>query len=223
MKYVIANWKMNMGFESLTRWVAEFSGFQNRITSAVEVILAPSFVHIPVIFELTQKTSLKLSSQDVSFEEKGAHTGETSAFQTKEFCKYAIIGHSERKEDKKTVIKKRNTCLKEGITPIICFVNPRDLKDLYSENCIFVWEDPKNISKNGVYNDKRISEIEKGVGEIRKKLPDRTILIYGGSVNENNIKEISKIERLDGVLVGNASLDPKTFADIISAYSQKSE
>lgn len=223
MKYVIANWKMNMNFEDLTRWVAIFSEFQSCITSDVEVILAPSFVHIPAIFELSQKTSLKLSSQDISFEEKGAHTGENGAFQLKEFCKYAIIGHSERKEKKEKVIKKRDVCLKEGITPIICFVNSRDLKELYSENCILVWEDPKNISKNGVYNDKNASEIEKKVGEIRKKLSDKTILIYGGSVNENNIKEISKIEKLDGVLVGNASLDPKTFADIISAYSQKSE
>lgn len=223
MKYVIANWKMNMNFEDLTKWVAIFSEFQSCITSGVEVILAPSFAHIPAIFELSQKTSLKLASQDVSFEEKGAHTGETGAFQIKEFCKYAIIGHSERKENKEMVTKKRNACLKGGITPIICFINPRDIKDLYSENCIFAWEDPKNISKNGIYNDKNTSEIGKTVREMRKKLPEQIILVYGGSVNENNIKEISKIERLDGVLVGNASLDPKTFADIISAYSQKSE
>ena len=220
MKYIIANWKMNMRLEDLTRWVAKFSEFQSLITSEVEVILAPSFVHVPAIFELSQKTSLRLASQDVSLEEKGAHTGEMGAFQVKEFCKYAIIGHSERKEDIQTVIKKRNICLKEEITPIVCFVNPKDLKDLYSEGCIFAWEDPKNISKNGVYNDKSTLEIERGVREIRIKLPDQTTLIYGGSVNENNIKEISKIGKLDGVLVGNASLDPKTFADIICAYSQ---
>ena len=223
MKYVIANWKMNMNLEDLTRWVAGFSALQSCITPQVEVILAPSFVYIPAMAELSQKTQIKLSSQDVSLEEKGAHTGETGAFQIKEFCKYAIIGHSERKEKKDTVIKKRDISLIEGITPIICFVNSKDLKDLYSQNCIFVWEDPKNISKNGVYNAKSIPEIEKTVKEIRKKLPDQTILLYGGSVNESNIKEISKIEKLDGVLVGNASLDTKTFADIISAYSQKSE
>lgn len=210
---------MNMNFENLTGWVAGFSDFQSCVTPKVEVILSPAFVHIQAIFELTQKTPLKLASQDVSFEEKGAHTGETGAFQIKDFCKYAIIGHSERKEKKKIVIKKRNTCLKEGITPIVCFVNPKDLKDLYSDNCLFAWEDPKNISKNGIYNYKSTSEIEKKVNEMRKHLPDKAILIYGGSVNENNIKEISKIEKLDGVLVGNASLDTKTFADIISAYS----
>lgn len=219
MKYVIANWKMNMNFEDLTKWVAEFSEYQNCVMPEIEVVLAPSFVHIPAIFELSQKTSLKLASQDVSDEEKGTHTGETGAFQIKDFCKYAIIGHSERKEDIQKVIRKRDMCLKEGIAPIICFVKPRYLKKLYIEGCIFAWEDPKNISRNGVYNDKKKSDIEKGVLKIRKKLPDTAILVYGGSVNEKNISEVSQIEKLDGVLVGNASLAPKTFADIISAYS----
>jgi triosephosphate isomerase len=223
MKYIIANWKMNMDLENLTKWVAEFSEFQNTITPNIEVIIAPSFIHIPFIFELPQKNLLKLSSQDSSSEGKGAHTGDVGAFQIKEFCKYAIIGHSERKESKKAVVKKRDLILKEGVMPIICFINPKDLRELYSENCVFAWEDPKSISKNGIYNAKSTSEIEKSVKEIRKKIPEHAVLLYGGSVNENNIKGISKIEKLDGVLVGNASLEPKTFADIIRAYSQKSE
>ena len=48
-------------------------------------------------------------------------------------------------------------------------------------------------------------------------IPDTIPLVYGGSVNEINIADIVKIPELDGVLVGNASLDPKTFADIIGA------
>lgn len=80
MKYVIANWKMNMNFEDLTKWVGEFSRYKDVITDNVEVILAPSFIHIPAIFELSQKTSLKLASQDVSLDEKGAHTARWGDF-----------------------------------------------------------------------------------------------------------------------------------------------
>jgi len=221
MKYMIANWKMNMNFEDLTRWVGEFSQYKDSITDNVEVILAPSLVHIPAIFELSQKTSLKLSSQDISLEEKGAHTGETGGFQVKEFCTYAIVGHSERKEDKETVIKKRDVCLKESITPIVCFTNPEHIKEYYKDGVIIAWEDPKNISKNGVYHAEKTDHIEEITKEIRKMLPKGAILIYGGSVNEKNIEEIAKIDSLDGVLVGNASLDPKTFADIIVAYADK--
>ena len=219
MKYIIANWKMNMTFEDLTNWIASFAEFKSCLTPEVKVILAPSFVHIPTIFELSQKTNLKIAAQDVSVEERGAHTGEAGAFQIKEFCKYAIVGHSERKEILEVVMKKRDECLKNGITPIVCFVNPEDLPSLYKEGSIIAWEDPKNISKNGVYHAEDPKKIAGIAKEIRKIIPGDAILIYGGSVNENNITEIAKIPELDGVLVGNASLDPKTFASIIAAYT----
>ncbi len=217
-KYIIANWKENMGFSDLVSWVDGFSGFIKFICPENEVILAPSFPFLPIAYELSKICTIKLAAQDVSLKESGANTGETGVFQIKEFCKYAIIGHSERKEDIETVIKKRDLCLKEGIIPIVCFVNPQDLPRLYVEGVIIAWEDPKNISKDGVYSaedPKKIAETAKG---IRKIIPDTTPLVYGGSVNENNIAEIAKIPELSGVLVGNASLDPKTFADIIGAY-----
>jgi len=208
-----------MTFEDLTKWVAGFAEFKSCLTPEVKVILAPSFVHIPTVFELSQKTNMEVAAQDVSLEERGAHTGEAGAFQLKDFCNYAIVGHSERQESLEVVMKKRDGCLKNGITPIVCFVNPEDLPSLYKEETIIAWEDPQNISKNGVYHVEDPEKIAEIVQEIRKLIPANAVLIYGGSVNENNIKDIAKIQELDGVLVGNASLDPKTFASIIAAYT----
>ena len=218
MKYIIANWKENMEFEDLVSWVESFTGFIKHISPEEEVILAPSFPFIPIVYELSKTSMIKTASQDISIDEKGAHTGEMGAFQLKEFCKYAIVGHSERKEDIETVVKKRDICLKEGITPIVCFVNPTDLPKLYKEGVVVAWEDPQNISKDGVYNAKDPNSISQIAKEMRKIIPANAPLVYGGSVNEKNIQDITKIPELDGVLVGNASLDPKTFADIIGAY-----
>jgi len=218
-KYIVANWKENMGFEDTISWVDGFSGFLKFLSPENEIIIAPSFPFIPVIYELSKKSMLKVAAQDISLKEKGANTGETGAFQVKEFCKYAIIGHSERKEDVNVVAAKRDICLKEKITPIICFTNPEDLVRLHKEGVIMAWENPVNISKNGVYNAEDPSKIVLIVNEIRKIISSNTPLIYGGSVNENNIEHIAKITNLNGVLVGNASLDPKTFADIIRAYN----
>jgi triosephosphate isomerase len=218
MKYIIANWKENMSFDDLVSWVECFSGFIKQITPEEEVILSPSFPFIPIVYELSKTSTIKIASQDISLEEKGAHTGETGATQLKEFCKYAIVGHSERKEDIETVVKKRDICLKEGVTPIVCFVNPEDLPKLYKEGVVMAWEDPQNISKDGVYNPKDPNAISQIAKEIRKIIPANAPLVYGGSVNEKNIGDIAKITELDGVLVGNASLDPKTFADIMGAY-----
>jgi len=159
-------------------------------------------------------------AQDVSPFERGAFTGENGAFQIKVFSKYAIIGHSERKEPVEVVARKRDLCLMEKITPIVCFVNPSDLLRLYKDGCVMAWEDPQNISVNGVYRLEDPAKISAIAKEIRKIIPAEAKLIYGGSVNERNVAAISRISELDGVLVGNASLDPEIFATIVRYFVQ---
>jgi len=80
-------------------------------------------------------------------------------------------------------------------------------------------EDPENISQNGVYRSKSLAEVQKLVDEARRFFGDEPKIIYGGSVNEENAQELASIAGLDGVLVGNASLNPVTFADIVSKFS----
>lgn len=248
MKYIIANWKMNMDKNNLKDWMKNFKwssnseigeeGESSKDTKKT-VIFAPSFIHIPIVSvfieeerkedekknaneENKQKDGeeeniLELASQDVSFNTKGAHTGSVGGFQIKDFCKYVIVGHSELNEDTETVIKKRDICLDESIIPIVCFSNPSDIFKLNKSGCIFAWEDPTNISKEGIYNEKDPQEIENVIKEIKTQIP-QCVLIYGGSVNEQNIKKIADIKELDGVLVGNASLDPNIFLKIINTY-----
>ncbi len=220
---------MNMGSKELAFWVSKFSKVRKDINkqlkknkkdakNTIKIILSPSTIYIPAICEISQKLGAEVCAQDVSLFEKGAYTGEIGAFQVKDFCKYAIVGHSERKENIETVIKKRDMCLSQGITPIVCFVNPNDLLKLHKDGVFMAWENPQNISKNGVYRAEDPAKISAIAKEIRKIIPAKTPLIYGGSVNEENIKEIAKIEEIDGVLVGNASLDSEIFAAIIRYY-----
>ena len=218
MKYIIANWKMNLTLETLTKWVKGISDIKKILKDDKKVILAPSHIHISLIHELTNETDIYLSAQDVSIEDSGAHTGDTGAAQIKEFCKYCIVGHSERGEDKETVLKKRDLCLEKNIIPIVCFVEPELASEYFKEGAILAWEDPKNISKDGKYSVKDPSEIKSGVEKIRSTLPEDTPLVYGGSVNRENINDIAKLDNVDGVLVGYASLDPEHFIDIIGAY-----
>ena len=218
MKYIIANWKMNLTLETLTKWVKGITDIKKVLKDNKKVILAPSHIHISLIHELTNETEIDLCAQDVSPEKQGAHTGDTGVLQIKEFCEYCIVGHSERNEPEELVIQKRDLCLENGIIPIICFVDPELVTKYYKEGVILAWEDPKNISKDGKYNEKDPSEIISGVQNIRSALPEKATLIYGGSVNKENIEDISKIDEIDGVLVGHASLDPEHFIYIIGAY-----
>lgn len=229
MKYIIANWKMNMDSLDISRWVGPFSknfkeakkDWKKRKIPEdrwPKIILCPSSIYIPPLSEISQRMGIEVGAQDVSIFEKGAHTGELGSFQIKNFCRYSIVGHSERQEPVEIVERKRDMCLKENITPIVCFVNPGDLIRLYKEGSIMAWEDPQNISKDGIYRAEDPEKITAIAKEIRKILPPKVPLIYGGSVNQKNAYSISRINELDGALIGNASLDSDVFVAIIRYY-----
>ncbi|EKE00050.1 MAG: triosephosphate isomerase [uncultured bacterium] len=216
MKLLVANWKSNMNLSKVQDWLKEFaltSEEQKYDSTKIEVIIAPSVTFLEII----KNTGLIVSAQDVSIYEPGAHTGEITAEELKTFCKYCVVGHSERNEPIEIVEQKRDICLEHGITPIICFIKPTDAKRLYKPGCVMTLENPDNISQNGKYRPDDPVSIKTKVDEVEKLLPTQAKILYGGSVNRQNVSQLVNIKRLDGFLVGQASLDPLHFFELISA------
>lgn len=208
---------MNMGISDIVPWLESFSKLSITPNVNKQIIICPSLPHLSLLKEVGPQMGFVVGAQNVSDLEKGAHTGEVGFFQLKELVNYCIVGHSERKEKMETVINKRNLCIMSDITPIVCFVNPEDSMKLDTKGVILCWEDPNNISVNGVYREKDTADIYDGIKAIKSKISQETELIYGGSVNRENIQALSKIDEINGVLVGNASLDPQHFVDIINS------
>ena len=67
---------------------------------------------------------------------------------------------------------------------------------------------PKNFELK-----KNINNIKKIINSLKKY--NKMKVIYGGSVNPENIKDLSKISEIDGFIIGGASTNPKKFIDII--------
>lgn len=121
--FVAGNWKMN-------KTVAEARAFAAELTPAlravmgVEKVLCPPFMALVPVAALLQGTDIGLGAQNMYWEEKGAHTGEVAPGMVIEFCKYVIIGHSERRarfgDTDETVKKKIEAARKAGLIPIIC-------------------------------------------------------------------------------------------------------
>ncbi len=90
----------------------------------VEKVLCPPYMSLVAVANLIGGTDLGLGAQNMHWEEKGAFTGETSPGMLKEFCKYVILGHSERRtyfgETDQTVNKKVFAAQKYGLIPIVC-------------------------------------------------------------------------------------------------------
>ena len=189
----------------------------------------------------TKKLKIQIGLQDLHQEDKGAFTGNTSAVFAKEFeCKYSILGHSERRqyqqETNGIVAQKAVNALKHEITPLLCigetlevreakkhleFIKKQLLESIENVDIaktIIAYEPVWAIGTGKVPTMEEIDEI---CTYIKKIVSQKTNLntkdikvLYGGSVKSSNVAEISKIEAVDGVLVGGASLKGEEFFNI---------
>ncbi len=121
---IAGNWKMFKNAKEtkamLTELIPLVKGSDGR-----EIVICPPFINIESAVSACKGTNVKIGSQNIFWEEKGAFTGEISPGMIKDSgCEYAIIGHSERRqyfgESDATVNKRLYAALKAGLTPIVC-------------------------------------------------------------------------------------------------------
>ncbi|MGH7203545.1 MAG: triose-phosphate isomerase family protein, partial [Candidatus Levyibacteriota bacterium] len=156
-----------------------------------------------------------IGAQDISPFASGAYTGEVNANQIKEFAQYAIIGHSERRkyfrEDDEMLIKKVRMALAEGIIPIFCVASA---DTFIPEGVELVAYEPLFAIGSGKADTPE--DAEEIARAIKEKNADVKTVIYGGSVNPENVHSFTSMPSVDGVLPGGASLDTQKFTQLIT-------
>lgn len=217
---IILNNKCNLDNNEFITYQKQLSNIKTSNT----MVLCPSHVHL-ANFSLQ---FYYLGCQNVSESESGPHTGEVSAKQLKSFdVDYCIVGHSERRKEHQETLKSINTkiknLLKVGITPILCIGETKeerekniekqvlkeqlisafeDLIDSEKEKIIIAYEPTWSIGTGLIPTKEEISDI---FSFLRKELSTNKLL-YGGSANETNIKELNECKLIDGYLLGGLSL-----------------
>lgn len=129
-RYVMGNWK---SFKTLAETNAFIEGFQRHLSPTAhakfggEVVLFPNFLAMPALaaFNAQGPSPFEYGAQTVSAWNEGAHTGEVTAGMIKAVGgRYALIGHSERRQDQNEngpiTEQKVRRCLEAGITPVLC-------------------------------------------------------------------------------------------------------
>lgn len=121
--FVAGNWKMNNTASEARRLMADLlPGLV--VIRGVDIVLCPPFTSILPVAALVEGTNISVGAQNMYWETSGAFTGEISPSMLAEYCKFVIIGHSERRahfgETDLSVNRKVKAAQASGLIPILC-------------------------------------------------------------------------------------------------------
>lgn len=243
-KIFIANWKMNKNFNESLEFIKKLKLINNKIKDK-QIIICPSYICIHEIVTELLNTNIKIGAQNCFWENTGNYTGEISPNMLKSIgVNYVLLGHSERKkhfqENNNIINKKIRACLENNLKIILCIgeqtknINPNiNLTEIFSQlqECLYninlehiknnfiiayepVWAIGTGLSMNPLEAN-NICENIRDFFNKKYNYPDINIL-YGGSINNTNSHEFLIQKNINGVLIGNASLDLTKFIEILN-------
>lgn len=241
---IIGNWKMNLTVHESSLYLDKLEKLI-KTRRTVEVVLAPTMLALQTLSVQVNYRQFKLAAQNLYWRDQGAYTGEVSASQLRGIVQYAIIGHSERRhifhETDKDTRAKVQAAVRNGIKPILCIGETisertqgevddviRDqlvggLANLTSEDLedVVIAYEPVWAIGTGV--NAVPQDVEAAVKVIREqlghlygnKIAKQIPVLYGGSVREESAGDYLILPGVDGLLIGGASLDARTFSAIV--------
>ncbi|WP_026223877.1 triose-phosphate isomerase [Methylosarcina fibrata] len=239
---VVGNWKMNgtlASAEALAKGIMAGLGSDH-----ADIAVCSPYVHIPALSQLLKNSKLALGAQNVADKSSGAFTGEVSAAMLNEFgCKYAIVGHSERRtyygDTNESVAARFCQAQAQNIIPILCVgetLDQREKDETFAvideqmdavvaaagiaafNTAVIAYEPVWAIGTGKTATDEQAQEVHKYIrGYIAAK--DRSVaekirILYGGSAKPENAKGLFAMPDIDGGLIGGASLDADSFLKI---------
>jgi triosephosphate isomerase len=243
-KLVVGNWKMNgeagglAEFEALARQLTSDP-------CRVDVAVCPPATLIERMRRIGEPAAIAVGGQDCHAKPCGAFTGSISAELLFEAgCEFVIVGHSERRqmcgETDALVSDKVGAALRAGLTPIICVGETLAQREageaasvvrgqilgslndgLTGQDWALAYEPVWAIGTGLTPTLEQIAEIHAAaraamverLGEGGRVAP----ILYGGSVNPGNARDILTVDEVGGALVGGASLKAADFLAIIRA------
>ena len=202
-----------------------------------KLIYCPPNTLIRPLSKRLKNTNIEVGAQNShENENSGPYTGHVNSKMLKNVgAKYVILGHSENRqegENDKLINLKIKSAIKAGLKVIFCI--GETLKEKRNKNTNQVLARQINNGLKLINNKSNIiiayepvwsigtgvipksEDLKKSVSFIKSKFRKKSPkVLYGGSVNANNITELKNISMIDGFLIGGASQDSKKFIDII--------
>lgn len=242
---IAGNWKMHHGVAETQAFVETL--LNRSLPGAVDVVVCPPYVSLPVAAMLLTGSDIGLGAQNVHWEGAGAFTGEVAATMLAEVgVKWAIAGHSERRtlfgETDQSAVGRARRAQDEGLDAILCIgetLNERQAGDTFSvlerqiagievldpDLLVLAYEPVWAIGTGHTATPEQAQEahrfLREGLASIfGKAAADGLRILYGGSMKPSNAHDLLSQPDVDGGLIGGASLDVDSFCDIIRAAAE---
>lgn len=228
MKYIVANWKMH-GSRALAKELMDITPLDTNN----QIIICPPYQLLDMLVNKIKDSSIAIGAQDCSeIADAGNRTGDVSARMLRDIgCEYVIIGHYERKvhysEYIRVISKKLRAANDEGLIPIVCFtpdinnfefdivtqLSELPTKDI--KNLLIAFEPAVSIGKDDSISLDLIQSSHVQLKEFYDKTFAKEVkILYGGGVNSNNSEKILSLPAVDGIMIGQSSLNLEQFKKI---------
>ena len=243
---IAGNWKMYKTVEQAEDYVQALLPAVSSV-DGVDVALCVPFTAIGAVADSVRGSRVEVYAQNMHQQPEGAFTGEVSGEMLGEAgARGVVLGHSERREyfgeTDRALMAKVPAALAAGLTPILCVGETeaerdnddtdRKLRQQVKDDLAGVAEEQlgevviayEPIWAIGTGRVATSAQVQEAIGFIRALVGDRDAaaaervrIIYGGSVKPENAPELLALEDVDGALVGGASLQADSFAEIVLA------
>ena len=248
---IAGNWKMNMLASAIKPFMEELKENMPKSRGCDVVLCAPAVMVPAMIKAGRELKIAAGAQDVSKYEKGAYTGEISASQLADVGVKYCIVGHSERRqyhgECDMLVNAKAKALIEKGIVPIICVgesLEQREM-DLTMEyvayqvkaalsgieasqlrRCVIAYEPIWAIGTGKTATAEQAQEVCEGIRAVVRKIygarPARALsILYGGSMNAKNAKELLAMPDIDGGLIGGASLKPADFAAIVAATEQE--
>ena len=225
---VAGNWKMNKTLCEGVAFIGELKSALAGKALNCDVIIGAPFIHLASIAKEAEGSPVAIAAENCADKAEGAYTGEVSAKQVASTgARYVILGHSERRayyhEDGAILTDKVRLALSEGLAPIFCIGEVKEEREAGKHFEVVEKQLEEAVFSLSAEDFKKVVLAYEPVWAIGKKygaeIADDCTILYGGSCNAGNAKELFSQPDVDGGLIGGASLSVDKFLPIIEAFN----